>query len=100
MGNQESKIYEITVKHILYENGYIKPNTDKYYYIEKSWYDQFCEYVEKKNIEEHIKKKLCFGKYNKIELNNFKMSDKYSFNKEKKPPKQFNLQVHIIELMR
>ena len=97
MGNKESKIYEMTVKHILYEKGYIQPTTDVYYYIDKSWYLQFCEYVRKERIEQYITKKIITEKYNNI-LDLLKTPKNYSLNQDKKPPKDYNLEVHYIEL--
>ena len=97
MGNKESKIYEMTVKHILYEKGYIQPTTDVYYYIDKSWYLQFCEYVRKERIEQYITKKIITEKYNNI-LDLLKTPKNYSLNQDKKPPKDYNLEVHYIKL--
>ena len=67
MGIKESKIYEMTVKHILYEKGYIPLKSDVYYYIEKSWYDQFCKYIRKERTEEYITKKLSTEEFNEVE---------------------------------
>ena len=98
MGNKESKIYEMTVKHILYEKGYIQPKSDVYYYIEKSWYDQFCEYIRKERIEKYITHLLSTGKYKEVEDIILKMPKNYSLNQEKKPPKELNLEYHCITL--
>ena len=98
MGNKESKIYEMTVKHILYEKGYIPLKSDVYYYIEKSWYDQFCEYIRKERIEKYITKLLSTGKYKEVEDIILKMPNDYSLNQDKKPPNELNLEYHRITL--
>ena len=98
MGIKESKIYEMTVKHILYEKGYIQPKSDVYYYIEKSWYDQFCEYIRKERIEKYVTELLSTGKYKEVEDIILKMPKDYSLNQDKKPPNELNLEYHRITL--
>ena len=34
MGNENSRIYEIIAKQILFEEGYYKPKNENFYYIE------------------------------------------------------------------
>ena len=99
MGNEESKIYKITVKLILYEKEYIQPKSDIYYYIEKSWYDQFCKYIRKERTEEYITRKLSTEEFNEVEDIILKMPKDYSLNQDNIPPNEYNLEVHNIALI-
>ena len=54
MGNENSRIYEIFAKQILFEEGYYQPKNENFYYIEKNWYEQLCEYVNKKEIKKKV----------------------------------------------
>ena len=94
MGNKESKIYRTIAKLIIFEKG-LYENVKKYlkykeyYYIEKDWYEQFCEYVNKPEIEKNISLQL---NTNFIDINKIKIRkpQKYTFNQNKKPSKEFN----------
>ena len=94
MGNKESKIYRAIAKLIIFEKGLYENvkkylNYKEYYYIEKDWYEQFCEYVNKPEIEKNISLQL---NTNFIDINKIKIGKplKYTFNKNKKPSKEFN----------
>ena len=96
MGIEES-IYKIVVKNILYEKGYLTEKQQKYYYIEKTWYAQFCEYVRITTIEENITKMISTKKYKK--LNDYvKKPEDFSFDQNKKPPSEYNLYIYRISL--
>ena len=94
MGNKESKIYRTIAKLIIFEKGLYENvkqylNYKEYYYIEKDWYEQFCEYVNKPEIEKNISLQL---NTNFIDINKIKIEkpQKYTFNKNKKPSLEFN----------
>ena len=98
MGNEESTeestLYEIIVTNFLYEKGYLKEKIKKYYYIEKTWYAQFCEYVRIKRIEENITKMISTN----TEIDYVKKPEGFSFDQNKKPPPEYNLNVYNIYL--
>ncbi len=97
MGNEESEIYKIVVRNFLYEKGYLNEKPQTYYYIEKTWYAQFCEYVRITTIEENITKMISTKKYKKI--NDYvKKPEDFSFDQNKKPPEEYNLYFYRIKL--
>ena len=96
MGNEES-IYKIIVINFLYEKGYLKEKPKTYYYIEKTWYAQFCEYVRITTIEENITKMISTKKYENLSVY-FKKPKDFSFDQNKKPPSEFNLYNYRINL--
>ena len=97
MGNENSKLYDLIVNQILYECGYYKPTNENFFYIDKVWYGEFCDYVNKKEIKQNVLREISSKNFNKIEDLNFKKWF-LGFIDEKIPKQFFNETIEMISL--
>ena len=102
MGNNIStKIYDMIMKDIIYNTKKIIPKNNEYYYIEKKWYNDFCDAVNKKQIEIDANQLLKNIQYSQdFERKTFSPISVYSINKKKYNtlPKEFNLNIQYREV--
>ena len=96
MGNVNSRIYEIIAKQILFEEGYYKPKNENFYYIEKNWYEQLCEYVNKKEIKKKVLTDL--RSQNFTDIKDLKFKSFFHKFKEENILKKFNETIIKINL--
>ena len=96
MGNTKSSIYEIIAHQILFEKGFYKPKYEDFYYIDKDWYEQLCEYVDKKEIERNIDKDLMSIKF--TETHEITFNKWFPKFKEINIPQKFNKTINYIML--
>ena len=97
MGNNINKnIYDMIMKDILYNVNKIVPKDNEYYYIDKKWYNDFCDAVNKKQIENDATQIQPPD----LERKTFSPISEYSINKKKynSLPKQFNLNIQYKEV--
>ena len=91
----------MVIKDIIYN---IKNNNHKnndYYYIDKKWYNDFCDAINKKQIEIDANQLLKNIQYSQdFERKTFSPISVYSINKKKYNtlPKEFNLDIKYLEV--
>jgi hypothetical protein len=47
MGNEQNRFFQEIVEEIKYELGITIFEDNRYFYIDKKWYENFCMYVNK-----------------------------------------------------
>ena len=97
MGNEQNRFFQEIVEEIKYELGITIFKDNRYFYIDKKWYENFCMYINKEQIKKEVIKQIQNSKLEISNIKIFKPKD-YTFNEKYKPSESINDNYYTIKL--